>query len=443
MFDTLSEKFDQTIRKLRGIGKITERNIEEAVREVRLALLEADVQFQVVKDFTDRVRDKALGQAVLASLTPEQQFIKIVNAELAALMGGAATRLDLAAPPPVAIMLVGLHGSGKTTTIAKLARYLKTEHGRTPYLVPADVYRPAAIEQLTTLAKQIDCGVHPSHEGADPVAVSRDALTFAKNHGHDVLLIDTAGRLHIDDALMNELEQIKSAIHPHHILLVVDAMTGQDAVNVASGFHRRLDLTGVILTKLDGDARGGAALSVRAVTGAPVLFAGTGEKLDALELFHPDRMATRILGMGDVLTLVEKVERAYDEKQALALQKKLRRNEFTLEDFRDQLRTLRKMGSMGDLLGMIPGMKKVTRGLDMSSAETDLKRIEAIIGSMTNEERRNHLILNGSRRQRIALGSGTSVAEVNRFLKQFVQTKKVMKQMSKFAGRGLPQGLPT
>jgi signal recognition particle subunit SRP54 len=443
MFDTLSEKFDQTIRKLRGIGKITERNIEEAVREVRLALLEADVQFQVVKDFTDRVRDKALGQAVLASLTPEQQFIKIVNAELAALMGGAATRLDLAAPPPVAIMLVGLHGSGKTTTIAKLARYLKTEHGRTPYLVPADVYRPAAIEQLTTLAKQIDCGVHPSHEGADPVAVSRDALTFAKNHGHDVLLIDTAGRLHIDDALMNELEQIKSAIHPHHILLVVDAMTGQDAVNVASGFHRRLDLTGVILTKLDGDARGGAALSVRAVTGAPVLFAGTGEKLDALELFHPDRMATRILGMGDVLTLVEKVERAYDEKQALALQKKLRRNEFTLEDFRDQLRTLRKMGSMGDLLGMIPGMKKVTRGLDMSSAETELKRIEAIIGSMTNEERRNHLILNGSRRQRIALGSGTSVAEVNRFLKQFVQTKKVMKQMSKFAGRGLPQGLPT
>ncbi|MFI5396761.1 MAG: signal recognition particle protein [Candidatus Binatia bacterium] len=443
MFDTLSEKFDQTIRKLRGIGKITERNIEDAVREVRLALLEADVQFQVVKDFTDRVRDKALGQSVLASLTPEQQFIKIVNAELATLMGGAATRLDLAAPPPVAIMLVGLHGSGKTTTIAKLARYLKTEHGRTPYLVPADVYRPAAIEQLTTLAQQIDCGVHPSHEGADPVAVSRDALTFAKNHGHDVLLIDTAGRLHIDDELMDELERMKGAIRPHHILLVVDAMTGQDAVNVASGFHGRLDLTGVILTKLDGDARGGAALSVRAVTGAPVLFAGTGEKLDTLELFHPDRMATRILGMGDVLTLVEKAERAYDEKQALALQKKLRRNEFTLEDFRDQLRTLRKMGPMGDLLGMIPGMKKVTRGMDMSSAETELKRIEAIIGSMTNAERRNHLILNGSRRQRIALGSGTSVAEVNRFLKQFVQTKKVMKQMSKFAGRGLPQGMPT
>lgn len=441
MFDTLTEKFDQTIRKLRGAGKITERNIDDAVRDVRLALLEADVQFQVVKDFTDRVRSKALGQAVLASLTPEQQFIKIVNAELTALMGGTATRLDLGAAPPVAIMLVGLHGSGKTTTIAKLARHLKSEHGRTPYLVPADVYRPAAIDQLVTLGKQIDCAVHPSHPGADPVALSREALTFAKNHGHDVVLIDTAGRLHIDDELMDELARIKAAIQPHHILLVVDAMTGQDAVNVGSGFHGRLGLSGVILTKLDGDARGGAALSVRAVTGAPVVFAGIGEKLDALELFHPDRMATRILGMGDVLTLVEKAERAYDEKQALALQKKLRRNEFTLDDFRDQLHALRKMGSMGDLLGMIPGIKKFTRGLDMSSAEGELRRIEAIIGSMTKEERRNHLILNGSRRKRIALGSGTSVAEVNRFLKQFVQTKKMMKQMSKLAGRGLPPGL--
>jgi signal recognition particle subunit SRP54 len=442
MFDNLSEKFDQTIRKLRGVGKITERNIEDAVREVRLALLEADVQFQVVKDFTDHVRGKALGQNVLASLTPEQQFIKIVKAELTALMGGASTRLDLGATPPVAIMLVGLHGSGKTTTVAKLARYLKAEHRRTPYLVPADVYRPAAIEQLEMLGKQIDCPVHPSHADTDPVALSRDALTFAKNHGQDVVLIDTAGRLHIDDELMDELERMKAAIHPHHVLLVVDAMTGQDAVNVAGGFHSRLRLTGVILTKLDGDARGGAALSVRAVTGAPVIFAGTGEKLDALELFHPDRMATRVLGMGDMLTLVEKAERAYDEKQALALQKKLRRNEFTLEDFRDQLHALRKMGSMGDLLAMIPGMKKFTRGLDVSSAESELKHIEAIIGSMTKEERRNHLILNGSRRKRIALGSGTSVAEVNRFLKQFVQTKKVMKQMSKFAGRGLPPGLP-
>jgi signal recognition particle subunit SRP54 len=439
MFDTLSEKFDQTIRKLRGVGKITERNVDDAVRDVRLALLEADVHFQVVKEFTERVRRQAVGQDVLASLTPTQQFVKIVNAELAALMGGQAARLDLGAAPPLAIMLVGLQGSGKTTTVGKLAGYLKTELKRSPYLVPADVYRPAAIDQLTTLGEQVGCPVHPSQPGGDPVAISRDALTFAKHHGHDVLLIDTAGRLHIDDALMHELEQLKSTIHPHHIVLVVDAMTGQDAVNVASGFHGRLGLSGVILTKLDGDARGGAALSVRAVTGAPILFAGTGEKLDAIEVFHPERMATRILGMGDMLTLIEKAERAYDEKQALALHKKLRRNEFTLEDFRDQLRTVRQMGSMGDLLSMIPGMKKMTRGMDMSAAEGELKQVEAIIGSMTNEERRNHLILNGSRRKRIALGSGTTVADVNRFLKQFQDTKKVMRQMSKFAGRGMPK----
>jgi len=438
MFDALSEKFDQTIRKLRGLGKITERNIDDAVRDVRVALLEADVHFQVVKDFTDRVRAKAVGQEVLASLTPTQQFVKIVNAELAALMGGQAARLDLAAAPPVAIMLVGLQGSGKTTTVGKLARHLKTEFKRSPYLVPADVYRPAAIEQLNTLGAQIECPVHPSQPGGDPVAISCDALTFARNHGHDVLLIDTAGRLHIDDNLMQELEQLKAAIQPHHIVLVVDAMTGQDAVNVANGFHSRLGLSGVILTKLDGDARGGAALSVRAVTGAPILFVGTGEKLDAVEVFHPDRMATRILGMGDVLTLIEKAERAYDEKQALALQKKLRRNEFTLEDFRDQLRAVRQMGSMGDLLKMIPGMSKMTRGMDMADAERELKQVEAIISSMTMEERRNHLILNGSRRKRIAAGSGTTVADVNRFLKQFQQTKKVMKQVSKFAGRGMP-----
>jgi signal recognition particle subunit SRP54 len=443
MFDTLSEKFDQTIRKLRGVGKITERNIEDAVRDVRLALLEADVHFQVVKDFTDHVRAQALGREVLASLTPEQQFLKIVKGELTALMGGQAAPLNLSAPPPVAIMLVGLQGSGKTTAVGKLARLLKTEHKRSPYLVPADVYRPAAIEQLTTLANQVGCPVHPSQEGTDPVALCREALAFANNHGHDILLIDTAGRLHIDDALMEELERIKAAIRPHQILLVVDAMTGQDAVNVASGFHGRLGLSGVVLTKLDGDARGGAALSVRAVTGAPILFAGTGEKLDAIEVFHPDRMATRILGMGDMLTLIEKAERVYDQEQAVALQKKLRRNEFTLADFRDQLRAVRQMGSMGDLLSMIPGMKKFTRGLDMSSAEGELKQVEAIINSMTNEERRNHLILNGSRRQRIARGSGTTVADVNRFLKQFLQTKKMMKQMSKFAGRGgAPHGFP-
>jgi len=437
MFDTLSEKFDQTLRKLRGLGKITERNIEDAVREVRLALLEADVHFQVVKDFTEKVRAQAIGQEVLGSLTPTQQFLKIVNTELTSLMGERATPLDLSAAPPVVILLVGLQGSGKTTTVGKLARYLQSELKRSPYLVPADVYRPAAIEQLTTLASQIGCPVHPSQPGADPVVITRDAFTFARHHGHDVLLVDTAGRLHIDDALMTELERIKAAVHPHHMLLVVDAMTGQDAVNVARGFHERLGLSGVILSKLDGDARGGAALSVRAVTGAPILFGGTGEKLDALEVFHPDRMATRILGMGDVMTLIEKAERAYDQQQALTLQKKLRRNEFTLDDFRDQLRAVRRMGAMGDLLNMIPGMKKFTRGLDMQGAEAELKQVEAIINSMTHQERRNHLILNGSRRRRIAQGSGTTVADVNRFLKQFEQTRKVMKQMSKLAGRGM------
>jgi signal recognition particle subunit SRP54 len=441
MFDALSEKLDQTVRRLRGLGKISESNIDDAVREVRMALLEADVHFQVVKEFTDNVRAQAIGQEVLGSLTPDQQFIRIVDTQLTALMGGPAQKLDLSATPPVPIMMVGLQGSGKTTTVGKLARLLKTELKRNPYLVPADVYRPAAVEQLTTLATQVECDVHPSQTGGDPVAICKDALKHAKNHGHDVLLVDTAGRLHIDEELMNELERLKAAIQPHAILLVVDAMTGQDAVNVAKGFHERLGLTGVILTKLDGDARGGAALSVRAVSGAPILYVGTGEKLDALEVFHPERMARRILGMGDMLSLIEKAERVYDQKQAEALQKKLRRNEFTLEDFRDQLRVVRKMGSMGDLMSLIPGMKKLTKEVDLGEAEGELKRIEAIISSMTRQERNNHLILNGSRRKRIAAGSGTTVAEVNRFLKQFQQTKKAMKQMSKLAGRGQLRGL--
>ena len=440
MFENLTDKFEQTVKRLRGHGKITERNVEDAVREVRLALLEADVHFEVVKNFTDHVRSQALGQEVLASLTPEQHFVKIVRNELTAMMGEQAAELSLAAAPPVVIMLVGLHGAGKTTTVAKLARHLKDQRKRSPYLVPADVYRPAAIEQLTTLAGQIGMPVFPTAEGADPVQVCRDAQQEARNLGHDVVLIDTAGRLHIDDDLMSELERIRAAVDPHQIVLVVDAMTGQDAVNVAKGFHERLNLSGVVVTKLDGDARGGAALSVRAVTGAPILFAGMGEKLDALEVFHPGRMATRILGMGDVLTLIEKAEQLYDQKEALKLQRKMRRNEFTLEDFRDQLRTVRKLGSMGDVLGMIPGMRKLTKGVDMGQAEGELKRIEAIINSMTNEERQNHTILNGSRRRRIALGSGTSVEEVNRFLKQFTQTKKVMKQFAKYAGQ-MPPGM--
>lgn len=443
MFDTLSEKFEQTVKRLRGHGKITERNIEDAVRDVRLALLEADVHFQVVKDFTDRVRTQALGAEVLASLTPEQHFIKIVQTELRALMGGRADEFDLAAAPPVVIMLVGLHGAGKTTTVAKLARHLRTQKGRRPYLVPADVYRPAAIEQLTTLAQQLELPVYPTSADADPVEVCRAAREEARRADADVLLIDTAGRLHVDDDLMGELERIRAAVNPHQILLVVDAMTGQDAVNVASEFHRRLQLNGVVMTKLDGDARGGAALSVRAVTGAPIVFVGVGEKLDQFEPFHPDRMANRILGMGDVLTLIEKAQQVYDQKEAEKLQRKMRRNELTLEDFRDQIRAVRRMGSMADLVGLIPGMKKLTRGTDMSEAEGELKRIEAIISSMTNEERRNHAILNGSRRRRIAAGSGTTVADVNSFLKQFVQTKKVMKQMAKFVGKGgIPGGFP-
>jgi signal recognition particle subunit SRP54 len=441
MFDSLSDKLEQTVKRLRGHGKISERNIEDAVREVRLALLEADVQLEVARDFTERVRGQALGAEVLASLTPEQHFIKIVRGELTHLMGEQMVELNLSATPPVVIMVVGLQGGGKTTTVAKLARYLKTQRGRSPYLVPADVYRPAAVEQLTTLGEQVGVPVHPTPAGADPVEICRAACAAAKNRACDVVLIDTAGRLHIDDALMTELERIRAAVTPHQTVLVVDAMTGQDAVNVAGGFHGRLSLSGVVMTKLDGDARGGAALSIRAVTGAPILFAGTGEKLDALEVFHPDRMATRILGMGDVLTLIERAEQAYDEKEALALQRKLRRNEFTLGDFRDQLRAVRKMGAVGDLLGMIPGMKKLTKGMDMSGAETELKRTEAIINSMTHEERDNAAIINGSRRRRIAAGSGVTVADVNKFLKQFQQTKKMMKHVARFAGKGMPPGM--
>ncbi len=439
MFDSLSDKLEQTVKRLRGHGKISDRNVEDAVRDVRLALLEADVNVEVVRGFTERVRSQSLGKEVLASLTPEQHFIKIVRTELTDLMGGKAEELDLAAAPPVALMLVGLNGAGKTTTAGKLARHLKIERGRSPYLVPADVYRPAAIEQLTTLAGQLDIPVHPTQEGSDPVAIAKEALQEAANRGYDTVLIDTAGRLHIDDELMGELDKMKASVQPHHTILVVDAMTGQDAVNVANGFHERLTLSGVAMTKLDGDARGGAALSIRAVTGAPILFAGTGEKLDALDVFHPDRMASRILGMGDVLTLIEKAESVYGEKQAVELERKLRRNEFTLHDFREQLRAVQKMGKVGDLLNMmpIPGLKKMTKGMDMSVAEKELKRSEAIINSMTNEERNNARIINGSRRRRIAAGSGTSVADVNRFLKQFQQTKKMMKQVSKM---GMPRG---
>ncbi len=439
MFESLGEKFDILWRKLQGQGRITERNIEDALRDVRLALLEADVNVGVVRDFVDAVKKDALGQEVLRSLTPEQHFVKLVRRELERLLGEKPTPLELNGPAPVVLMLVGLNGAGKTTTAAKLARLLRDERGRRPYLVPADVYRPAAIEQLETLGRQIEVPVHAVSQGADPVAIARSSIAAARAQGADTVLIDTAGRQTVDDDLMAELERMRAAVEPRQILLVADAMTGQDAVATAQGFLARLPLTGVILTKIEGDARGGAALSLRSVTGKPIVFAGTGEKLDALEAFHPDRIASRILGMGDVLSLIERAEKAYDRSQAEALQKKLKKNEFDLEDFRDQLRTVRKMGSVTELLGMIPGVKKMFRGADLGGAEDEIKRVEAIIDSMTKEERRNVHILNANRRKRIATGSGTSVSEVNRLLKQFTQTKKVLKKL----GSGpMMQGLP-
>jgi signal recognition particle subunit SRP54 len=441
MLESLSDKFEAIFKKLRGEARIREAHLEETLREVRLALLEADVNVEVVKQFTEAIRRQALGEDVLQSLTPGQQIIKIVHQELVRLMGEQGRGLDLSASPPVPVMLVGLQGSGKTTTVAKLARYLKLEKKRNPYLVPADVRRPAAIDQLRLLGEQVDCAVHPSRADQNPVAICREALVAARNQGYDVCLFDTAGRLHIDEELMQELADIRAAVSPHEIVLVADAMTGQDAVNVARGFHERLDVSGVILSKMEGDARGGAALSIRAISGAPILFLGVGEKLDALEPFHAERLASRILGMGDVLSLIERAEKAFDQKQAEQLEKKLRRDEFSLEDFRDQLRAMKKMGSVGELLGMIPGLGKMARGVDTGKAEKDLARIEAIINSMTRQERHNPNLLNARRRQRIALGSGASVADINRFLKQYAQMKKMMKKLTG-GMRGLRLGLP-
>ena len=440
MFETLSDRLEGVFKRLRGQGRITESNIEEAVREVRLALLEADVNIKVVKDFVEHVKRKALGQEVLRSLSPEQHLIRFVATELREVMGGNARELDLKVKPPVKIMLVGLQGSGKTTSLAKLARWLKAERKRHPLMVSVDIYRPAAMEQLRVLGRQIDVPVVESHENQDPAEIATNALGRADVGGFDAVLLDTAGRLQIDEEMMDELVRLQTVLRPHHTLLVADAMTGQDAVNVAQGFHDRLKLSGLILTKLDSDARGGAALSVRAVTGAPILFAATGEKLDAFDIFHPDRLATRILGMGDVLTLIEKAQQTYDQKQAKELERKFKKNEFTLEDFAQQMVALQKMGSLGDLLGMIPGFKKIASQVDSDQAQQELSRIKAIIDSMTRQERRNHLILNGSRRMRIAAGSGTSVQEVNRFVKQFEQTRKMMKKIAKGGGRGMLGG---
>jgi signal recognition particle subunit SRP54 len=442
MFESLTEKLELTFKRLRGQGKISEKNIDDALRDVRLALLEADVHVKVVKTFLDSVKAKSLGQEVLQSLTPEQQFLKIVRDELTGLLGGEHRQLDLKAAPPVVIMLVGLQGSGKTTTVAKLARHLKRDQKRTPYLVPADVYRPAAIEQLKILGQEIDLPVYDSNPQTSPIAICQQALDEAKRRFCDLLLIDTAGRLHIDDELMQELKLIKGAVNPHQILFVADAMTGQDAVNQALGFDQQLGLSGVILTKLDGDARGGAALSIREMVGKPILFAGMGEKLDALEPFYPDRLASRILGMGDVLSLIDKVHQNFEQKEAERLQKVIQKQQFTLEEFQIQLQQIKKMGSMGSLLELIPGGKKLASQVDAEKAEKELKRVEAIINSMTLQERRNPGILNGSRRRRIAQGSGTSVTDVNRLMKQFLEMKKMMQRVSKGGMKSLFSRMP-
>jgi signal recognition particle subunit SRP54 len=440
MFENLSDKLESVFKKLKGHGKLTESNIEDGLREVRMALLEADVHFRVVKQFIADVKVRALGQDVLASLTPGQQIIKIVNEQLTELMGSRHETLDLKGSRPVAIMLVGLQGSGKTTTAGKLAVYLR-DNGHKPYLVPADVYRPAAIDQLTKLGSQLSVPVFASQTDMNPVDICLEARVAAQMAGCDTLLLDTAGRLHIDESLMAELAQIKDAVKPSDTLLVADAMTGQDAVNIAQSFNDALDIGGIVLTKTDGDARGGAALSIKAVTGKPIKFVGTGEKLTQLEAFHPDRMASTILGMGDVLTLIEKAQSVVDEKKAVELEKKLRKSQFTLEDFRDQLVQVRKMGSLSDLLQMIPGMGKMKQMKHLDVGDGELVKIEAIINSMTRKERQNHAIINGSRRKRIAKGSGTRVQDVNSLLKNYTQVMKMMKKMNKSGMRGLGRGM--
>jgi signal recognition particle subunit SRP54 len=437
MFESLTEKLNRTFKNLRGRGRLSEANIQAALKEVRLALLEADVNYRVVKTLVEDIRRRAVGQEVLDSLTPGQQVVKIVNEELVRLMGETGRELNLTGRPPLVVMLVGLQGSGKTTTAAKLARRLRGQ-GRNPYLVPADVYRPAAIDQLKRLGEMIKVPVHPSEQGRRPEALCKDALRQAGDAGADVLILDTAGRLHIDQALMDELVRIKQAVPPTETLLVADSMTGQDAVSVAKKFDELLDIDGVILTKTEGDARGGAALSIRAVTGKPIKFLGIGEKLDALEEFHPERMASRILGMGDMLSLIEKAQTQFDEKEALKLQERIRKREFDLEDFRGQLKQVKKLGSLENILGMLPGMGQLKQLKKMKPDEKELVRVEAIISSMTPQERRNHRIINGSRRKRIARGSGTKVQDVNRLLKNFAQTKKMMEQLSRKGGRGIP-----
>lgn len=450
IFESLSDRLQATFKKLRGHGKLTEDDVNEAMREVRMALLEADVNFKVVKQFIKTVKERAIGQDILETLTPAQVVIKIVDEELTKLMGGTQSRLNISPKPPTVIMMVGLQGAGKTTSAGKLGLALKKQ-GKRPLLVAADIYRPAAITQLQVLGKQLDIPVFSMEQGSDAVTIAKSSIGYSQSHACDVVIIDTAGRLQIDEKLMQELRDIKSEVHPHEILLVVDAMTGQESVNVAQAFNDALGLDGVVMTKLDGDARGGAALSVKAVTGVPIKFIGLGEKLEPLEPFHPDRMASRILGMGDVLSLVEKAQATFDMEEAKKMEKKLRKDEFTLDDFLAQMQQVKKLGSLDNILGLIPGMgglKKQLAGQDIDLDGKEMRQIEAIIKSMTPKERANITIINGSRRKRIAMGSGTRVQDVNKLLKQFGEMKKMMKKMKKMqkGKKGLPNlgglGLP-
>ena len=428
-FEGLSEKLNETFRRLRGKGRLTEADVRAGMREVRLALLEADVSFKVVKDFVSRVTEKCVGADVLESLTPAQQVIKIVNQELTDLMGGTNSRITMASKGPTVVMMVGLQGAGKTTNVAKLAAFMRRQFGKRPLLVACDVYRPAAITQLQVVGQQVNVPVFEMGQG-DPVKIAQEAVRFARDHGHDMVFLDTAGRLHIDEALMNELKAIKKAVSPNEILLVVDAMTGQDAVNAATAFDQALGIDGVVLTKLDGDARGGAALSIRAATGKPIKFAGTGEKLDMIEVFHPDRMASRILGMGDMLSFIEKAEQQFDEKQAAKLEEKLRKNRLTLTDYLEQMEQLQGMGDISQIMEMLPG--NMTKGIDLSQVDPrQFNRSRAIIQSMTPQERENPQILNASRKRRIAAGCGLEVVDVNRLLKSFEMLQQLTRSMSK------------
>lgn len=430
VFEGLSGKLQETMKKFRGQGRVSEKDVKEMMREIKLALLEADVNFKVVKDFINKISERAVGQDVLESLTPGQQVVKIVHEELIELLGREQSKVTFASKPPTVFLMVGLQGSGKTTTSGKLANLLRKQ-GKSPLLVACDVYRPAAIKQLQVVGGQLNIPVFTLENNMNPVEIATEAVKYANLKQHDLVIIDTAGRLHIDEKLMDELINIKKAVNPHEILLVVDSMTGQDAVNVSQSFNEKLGIDGVILTKLDGDTRGGAALSVKSVTGKPIKFIGLGEKLNEIEPFFPDRMASRILGMGDVLSLIEKAQNAFDEKQALELEKKMRTMQFTLEDFLEQMQQIKKMGSIGDILGMMPGIdSKVLKDINQEESEKNMARTEAIIRSMTKKERNDPSIINGSRRKRIAAGSGTTVQDVNALLKQFEEMRKMMKMMT-------------